>query len=118
MAFIHFDYAFNSFMRQNKKRTEFKTSYCAGILVDANTVLTAARCIITQVYSSNERTYRKVEPNEFHQTIGSAYKLYFGIHDMTSVLNRNISGDEGAIEVQASDIHVVLFFFSELKILM
>lgn len=105
-VFIHFDYKFNSF-KQNKKRIEFKSSYCSGTLIDPNTVLTTARCIIKKVFSSNEKTFKKVEPNDYHLTIASTYKLYFGVHDMSNILNEDPKRE--VVVVQASDIFVVNF---------
>ena len=68
----------------NQSTLVYKYSYCAGVLIDRQTVLTVAHCILTnfEYYdASQDESYTvNVTENVFRPDISSMYRLYIGLH--------------------------------------
>ncbi|CAF1021331.1 unnamed protein product [Brachionus calyciflorus] len=106
MAFVHFNYTFDSIDPKTKKsRLEVSSSLCGGTLLDRKTVITAAHCILKEVFSSNDDSSYKVTANKYHKKAEHAYKLYFGVHDINNVLKHTPTNITVGIEADSIHVH-------------
>ncbi len=84
---------------------------CGGILIDSNTILTAAHCIIDQIsfsFNSFEYDYT-VQANQFYPTTESMYTVYLGLYNRS---NTNLDAlPPPAIRMSISKITMVSFLY-------
>ncbi|CAF0998247.1 unnamed protein product, partial [Brachionus calyciflorus] len=106
MAFVHFNYTFDSIDPKTKiAKPEVSSSLCGGTLLDRKTVITAAHCILKEVFSSNDDSSYKVKANKYHKKAEHAYKLYFGVHDINNVLKHTPTNITVGIEADSIHVH-------------
>lgn len=104
IVFIYFKYTFDV-VKNNIATTETTSASCGGTLLDKTTVITAAHCIMKEVWSSTDNSLKKIQPNAYHKTFESTYNLYFGLHNANDAMNNNLPSD--SVMIQPSSITVV-----------
>lgn len=88
MVFIVFRYKTD--MPYNGKIVPIdKTEYCTGTLINDNTVLTAASCLINSfTYKINDTELNiQVEPNAYTPSVPSMFTVYLGVSNKSAALN-------------------------------
>lgn len=82
IAYIQFSYRLNT-----EINNETYTSNCTGVLIDHNTVLTAAHCIPTKAkFRHNGQLYTiGVSLNSHYPTLESMLSVYLGVQDYTEL---------------------------------
>lgn len=76
---------------------------CSGTLINRNTALTAAQCLVESVsFTSNNRLFSfKVVPNNYFPTFESMYTAYIGMHDISGVFSQNLVFPERKVSVMS-----------------
>lgn len=92
IVWIKFKYRF-SVSYENKSLTLDDEKSCGGTLLNSDTILTAAHCIINHVsYSFNQSKFiYELKLNEYYQTFESMYTVYLGIHSKSNISSSQVT---------------------------
>ncbi|RNA39153.1 transmembrane protease serine 9-like [Brachionus plicatilis] len=92
IVIIEFNYKFDYTDSYGNYLSHSTSKICTGALINRNTVLTAAHCLIEHVnFTANGISfYHKVTENNYYPTFESMYTVYLGIIDVNEVFFPNI----------------------------
>lgn len=112
IALIKFNYTFN-YQISGSDYTAYKVSYCGGVLIDRQTVLTASSCFIENIKITHYALVinLKVELNRYHSNIESMYTVFVGIHNKSSVYTGAALSISNFVRVRKSFFKVLAKFF-------
>lgn len=91
IVWIKFYYKFSMTINNEIYNYDFDTN-CGGTLLNRDTVLTAAHCIVTHVFFSygSRLIEYQVKPNQFFPTDESMYTVYLGMHSKSNLSSSQV----------------------------
>ena len=61
---------------------------CGGTIISNNSIVTSSSCIFDDVVNINlngKPLTLKIEPNKYHKSLESMFRVYIGLHNISSI---------------------------------